>query len=336
MINNSTTAYKKAAELQDQAGDEILKAQWRVNKLSTASVTSYNTLADRKNKLDAQFSPPMTTAQYSALSSSYATLKSDADTYIAASSSAQESVFGVGNVISRASVDGAMAIVSSMTPVSFKTRQSLAKYVPPLVLAAVDLSLLAAALLVFVGAFYYFRGFFRSKLVLSGWALTMLGFVFLLLVGSVGFYSIVMSTEKFTSFTDFMGTVQGADRVAVIVEETGSPAVTGMHACADQIEAQMKAQGKATLKYYINGNGCTSVLPRTVGNNSSAVAYDTKPGLIAANCLDSIPDVPIFDLQYTQTTQAPAFTTVVTKQAIVKGNEAYYGKKQCDIANVLG
>ena len=34
---------------------------------------------------------------------------------------------------------------------------------------------------------------------------------------------------------------------------------------------------------------------------------------------------------------APSFTTVVTKQAIVKGNEAYYGEQpMCDIANVLG
>ena len=60
-------------------------------------------------------------------------------------------------------------------------------------------------------------------------------------------------------------------------------------------------------------------------------------GLTSSACLDNIPDVPVFDLQYAKENAAPAFTTVVTKQAIVKGNETYYGKTpMCDIANVLG
>jgi hypothetical protein len=131
-------------------------------------------------------------------------------------------VFGIGNALGRTSVDGAMSVVSSMAPVSFKTRQSLARYVPPAVLAIIDLSLLAVGIIAFVAAFYYFRGFFKSKIAISGWVLTFLAFVFILLIGSVGFYSIVLSAEKFASFTDFMGTVQSSERVAVIVEESST------------------------------------------------------------------------------------------------------------------
>jgi len=339
MVNNSTSAYRKTVEAEDESGDSLLRAQWRVNRLSKASVDSYNALAEKKNKLDAQLAPPMTSAQYITLAGKFDSLTSEAKTYVAASESAQESVFDFGNAFSRATVDGAMSVASSITPVSFKTRQSFAKFVPPLVVAAVDLSILAIAVIIFAAIFYHFRHFFRSKLMVSGWVLTLLGFTFLLLVGSVGFYSIVMSTEKFTSFTEFMGTVTASDRVAIIVEESGAPsdAVTSMHACADQLEAQARLLGKKSIKYYINANTCTRMLPANSSANSTNTTYSTTTGLSSSACLDSIPDVPVFDLQYAKENVAPAFTTVVTKQAIVKGNEAYYGKKpMCDIANVLG
>jgi len=337
MLNNSTAAYRTAIDAQDTAGDAILKAQWRVNRLSTASVSSYNALAEKENKLNAQLAPPMTSAQYLNLSAKFNSLSSEANTYVAASESAQESVFDLGNAFSRATVDGAMAVASSITPVSFKTRQSFAKFVPPLVVAAVDLSVLAVAVIVFAAIFYQFRHFFRSKLMISGWVLTLLGFTFVLLIGSVGFYSIVMSTEKFTSFTEFMGTVTASDSVAVIVNEGGvaSDNVASMRACADQIQSQAKALGKKTIKYYINANSCTRMVPLNA-TNSTNTTYTTTTGLSAATCLDNIPDVPIFDLQYATENSAPAFTTVVTKQAIIKGNGAYYSKKpMCDIANVL-
>ena len=339
LLNNSTSAYKKAVEADDDAGDNILRAQWRVNKLSKISVDSYNALADKKNKLDAQLAPPMATAQYIALAGKFELLASEAKTYVAASESAQESVFDFGNAFSRATVDGTMSVASSITPVSFKTRQSFAKFVPPMVVAAVDLSILAVAVIIFAVGFYQFRHFFRSKLMISGWVLTLLGFTFLLLIGSVGFYSIVMSTEKFTSFTEFMGTVAASDRVAIIVEENGAPneVIANMHACADQVEAQIKALNKTSVKYYINGNSCTRFIPKKSTTNSTNTTYDVTTGLSQSVCLDSIPDVPVFDLQYAKENVAPAFTTVVTKQAIVKGNESYYSKKpMCDIANVLG
>ena len=339
MLNNSTSAYLKAVDAMDSAGDNILRAQWRVNRLSKSSVDSYNALADKDNKLNAQHAPPMTSAQYISLSAKFANLSSEAQTYVVASESAQESVFDFGNAFSRATVDGAMSVASSITPVSFKTRQSFAKFVPPLVVAAVDLSILAVAVIIFAAVFYHFRHFFRSKMMISGWVLTLLGFTFLLLVGSVGFYSIVMSTEKFTSFTEFMGTVTASDKVAIIVEEGGAPneVALNMRACADQVAMQAKALNKTSVKYYISGNTCTRYIPRNSAANPSNITYDVTTGLSASTCLDGIPDVPVFDLQYAKENVAPAFTTVVTKQAIVKGNEAYYGKKpMCDIANVLG
>jgi hypothetical protein len=337
LLNNSTSAYKAAVEAQDNSGDNLLRAQWRVNRLSKVSIDSYNALAEKGNKLSAQLTPPMTSAQYIALAGKFDNLSSEAKTYVAASESAQESVFDFGNAFSRATVDGAMSVASSITPVSFKTRQSFAKFVPPLVVAAVDLSILAIAVIVFAAVFYQFRHFFRSKLMISGWVLTLIGFTFLLLVGSVGFYSIVMSTEKFTSFTEFMGTVTASDKVVVLVEETGAPseAIANMHACADQVAMQAKALNKTSVKYYISGNTCTKFTQK--GSNSTNITYNMTSGLTSSSCLDGIPDVPVFDLQYAKENVAPTFTTVVTKQAIVKGNEAYYGKKpMCDIANVLG
>jgi len=336
VVNNSTAPYQIALNSQDDAGDGIIKAQWRVNRLSKASIDSYNSLADRKNKLDAQFKPPMTSAQYTALSASYAGLTTDSKTYVAASASFQDSVFGVGNSLGRASVDGVMGVVASMTPVSFKTRLSVAKYVPVLVVGAIDVAMLAVGIMLFVGAFYYFHGFFRSKLAISGWALTLLGFVFVLLIGSVGMYSIIANSDKFVSFTEFMDTVKASPSAVVMMDETGvsSTASAAMKNCANQIEMQLRMMNKTVRKYYINGNLCNSIIPKA--SNGGNYTYEAKTGLVAADCLNAIPDVPVFDLRYSVENQPPVFTTIVTKSAIIKGNEGYYGKvPMCDPANVL-
>lgn len=335
MINNSTSAYQDAYEAQDAAGDQLLQALWRVNRLSPSSLSAYNSLADRKNKLDAKFSPPMTSAQYASLASDYGKVESDGRAYVAASATVEDSVFAVGNTFGRASVNGAVSLAGSMAPISFKTRQSVAAYVVPAVLGVLDLSLLSLALLVFAGLFYRFRGFFRSRLAVSGWVLVFLGAVFVLVIGSAGFYGIVLSTEKYTSFTDFYGAIRADSRAAVIVEESGVNSGTSLDAmrkCADQIELQLASIGKKAYKYYINQNSCKSVIPK--GGNATN-ATEVKSGLATA-CLDSMPDMPVFDLRYSEENQVPVFTTVVTKQAIFKGNAAYYGKKPaCDAANVL-
>ncbi|MFA6907702.1 MAG: hypothetical protein WC263_02645, partial [Candidatus Micrarchaeia archaeon] len=104
MLNNSTSAYKRAVEAQDASGDDLLRAQWRVNRLSKTSIDSYNALAAKENKLNAQLAPPMTSAQYILLAGKFANLSAESRTYVAASESAQESVFDLGNAFSRATV----------------------------------------------------------------------------------------------------------------------------------------------------------------------------------------------------------------------------------------
>lgn len=338
MINNSTDAYYRAIEEQDHAGDLLLQSMWKANGASQKIRDDYNALAARKLAIDAKFAPPLSKPAYDSLSQEYHKLSADTLQFIYSSGSPTDSVFAAGNKLERTSVDGAMTLASSFVPISFNTRQSIARYIPPIVLGVIDLSILALILVVFTGVFYQFHGFFRSKLAVSGWALTAAGFVFVLLIGSVGFYGIVMSTEKYATFTDFFGSAQAADRVAVIVQETGadSEAVAGMRSCAEQIRAQMALLGKKTIKYYISGSGCHRFMPVSA-NNSTATVYDETTGLLAEKCLNDMPDVPVFDLRYSAENQPPTFTTVVVKQAIFRGNTAYYAKKpMCDAANVLG
>lgn len=339
MINNSTAPYKAMLDSQDDANDRITQAMWRVNRLSPASIETYNSLASRKNALDDKVKPPMTSAQYAALEGDYQKLTSDARTYIASTATLQDSVFSVGNSFGRASVDGTVALVSSMAPLSFKDRQAMAKYAPPIVLGVIDLSILSVGLLLFVAVFYQFHGFFKNRLALSGWVLTGLAFVFVLLIGSAGFYGIVLSTERYTSFEDFYGSLRASDgRVAIIVDETGAsdPGSLAMKDCANQVAMQLAAIGKDKVyKYYIDGAACTSMVPKNVTGNGT-VNYSTTTGMSSQDCLNSMPDMPVIELMHSSTNEVPVFTTVVTKQAIFKGNDAYYAKKpMCDAANVL-
>jgi hypothetical protein len=332
LIDNATRPYNTALEAQDSASDNLLQAEWRVNRLSKASVDAYNSLVDKKNAIDYDFKPPMDSKQYAALTSRYNNLTIEAKAFISAAGGAEGSVFGAGNAFSRTSVDAAMGVVNSMSPVSFKTRQSVAKYVPPLVMGAIDLGILAILIIGFAWAFFHFRRFFRSKLAISGWVLTLLGAAFILVVGSVGVYSIVLSSEKLASYSDFASVLQGSQSVAIIVEKNGASdsAFAAMQSCASQIESQLKSMNKTATKYVITGDSCTLYSPKANGTG-----YDVKAGTASA-CLNTMPDLPVFDLQYSAKTQVPAFSTVVAKQAIVKANESYYNEKpMCDIANVI-
>ena len=119
---NATVAYNGTLAAQDKADDAILEAQWQVNGLSKDSVNSYNSLVAAKANLDGLFDPPMTTAQYLALSAKYQNLTSSADAFIA-SSSGYEGTYGRKRRVSRTAVDGVMVIIKGLMPTSFETRQ---------------------------------------------------------------------------------------------------------------------------------------------------------------------------------------------------------------------
>ncbi|MCX8195166.1 MAG: hypothetical protein N3G22_03620 [Candidatus Micrarchaeota archaeon] len=340
MIEDATEPYQKAIEAQDECVDQIIRAQWNVNRLSKSSVDAYASLVERQEEIDSKFNPPMTAQQYGELAKSYQQLGMDAKAFSeAAKNNLEGSVFLLGNAISRTSVDGAMALASSIVPISFKTRQSVAKYVPPLVLLGIDTAIIAIGLLGFVAAFYYFHGFFKNKLLISGWVLSMLFFVLLVLAGSAAFYVVALSSERHSNFGDFITYVDASGEAALIVEYGDAPpsAREAMGECADQVAEQLSSKGKRVSSYYIDGEGCEAIVPVPAANNSTNKTYQRISGKSAAECLNSIPDIPIFDLQYSESGEPPVFTTVVTKQAIIKGNAEYYGKKpMCDPANVLG
>jgi len=338
MINNSTRAYYLTVDAQDHAGDLLLQAMWKAEGKDQKLLNGYNSLAGRKIALDGKFVPPMTNSEYAALAKNYSTLSFDSQQFIHSSGAPTDSIFVASNNIERTSVDGAMTLAANFVPISFSTRQSMARYIPPVVLGVIDLSLLALVLTAFIAVFYRFQGAFKSKLAISGWALTAVAFVMVLVIGSVGFYGIVLSSEQFTSFTEFFSSVRSADKVAVVVRETGASndAINNMRACADQIQSQVSLLGKSTNKYYISGTSCRQFISKPA-NNSAGFYYEETAGLSSDKCLNGMPDVPVFDLRYALENKPPAFTTVVVKQAIFTGNEAYYAKKpMCDAANVLG
>ncbi|MEM4348697.1 MAG: hypothetical protein QXN37_03950, partial [Candidatus Anstonellaceae archaeon] len=323
LVNNSTSAYRQARSAQDEAADLVILAQWRTNRLSSQSVQEYNLLAQKKNQLDAKFSPPMTSKQYLSLASEYHNLSVEARKYIQMSYSFQDSIFGAASHVGHAMVEGAMSAISGAVPISFKTRQSIGKYAPLAIIAMIDLALLLLGIVVFAYVFYHFHRFFTSKLAVSGWVLTFIGFLAVLVIGSVGVYSIIINSDRAVSFDDFNRVLTGSKEAAIITNEQGvsQDAVEAMRKCAMQIRAELERQNKTTKIYYV-GSSCMVA----EGNKTSE----------EKDCLEKLPDVPIFDLHYSSENQPPSFTIVITKSAIFKGNKEYYSKLPCDPANVLG
>ncbi|MCX8197543.1 MAG: hypothetical protein N3G80_04505 [Candidatus Micrarchaeota archaeon] len=325
MINNSTLPYFEALAAQDEAGDLVIKAQWRVNKLSKSSVDAYNALAKKKNQLDASFSPPLSSSQYFSLASSYKNLSAEAKRYIEASKSFQDSIFGSGSKIGQAMVDGTLKTISGSIPISFKTRQSMARYVPMVIIAAIDLAILLLGIAFFVYVFYHFHKFFTSKLAISGWVVAFIGFIAVLVAGSVGIYSIIVNSDRAISFDNFEKALLSSDKAAILVDEATAPsgAIDAMRGCASQIRMQLEKMNKTAVSYFAGKSSCTI----QEGNKSSTVS----------SCIESIPDLPVIELQYSPQVETPTFTTIVAKSAIFKGNQEYYSKKPlCDPANVLG
>ncbi|VVB57882.1 Uncharacterised protein [Candidatus Anstonella stagnisolia] len=315
---NITASYDVAANAQDDAGDALLQASWSVNPASSNELSDYNKLVQRMRNLDGNFQPPLTNSQYANLTANYARLSSDAKQFLASSRSPQELAMGVGTTVSATSVDGAMSIMNTVVPVTFKARQQFSPVVLPVVLLLTDASVLSIILVVFVFSLIYMRHFFSSKIVLACWIGIVVLFTGFVLVGSLGlFYA--MQNSSISTFGDFYSQVKNSPKAIIIVDPTGADegAKASMLSCADTIKSQLRALNNITSSQYVmSGSICT---------------LDGK-ALSSAACAD-IPNLPIFNLKYSALKNSVQFTVVAEDEATITGNGSYYTR--CDIGNVL-
>ncbi len=329
LLNNFTAPYMELEDAQDTANDKLLAASWGIDKNDAARLEGFVALATRKSDIDRSFDPPMTAGQYNEFGAAYLSLAVDTEKFMASGNNAQKTVLGLGTSIGQKSVDGAMAITATMTPVNFKTRQRIAPYIPPVVLFLTDLSLLSMALIVFVGGMIYFRGVFAHKIVLGAWVLGLVAFAGFLLIGTVAFYyGILGQSSNMASFTEFFSQVQSSPSGSVISDISAATAegVVAMDSCSSQIEGQLLPMGKSVRRFEINGGTCRFL---NVTNETNVTVE-----VPANDCLGMIADEPVFYLSYSETSLVPQFSVVVQKQATIVGNAEYH--ERCDIANVLG
>lgn len=324
-IKDAAKPYNLTAEAQDTVSDLLTQARWKANSKISSSVSGYNSLATRKNALDSQFKPPMTSAQYAALESNYSKLALDARAFLNSQTYVTDSVASVGGQFGSASINGVFTLAGAFTPLSYSARTSVAPVIPPIVLLLTDLAVISVAVVMFVGVLLYFKTLFRSRTLLGLWMVGLFAFLFALGVGSIAIFAFVNSSANSGTFDEFMSSLTRAQVSYVALDQAGisAPTLAAMTGCANVVSAQTKSLfGKKTEVFTYSGDSCAWLS----GNNTAPMLRD--------NCFDSTVGAPLFIMHSANNSTVPEFSTVYVTQVDMYGDESYY--KRCEVGDVLG
>lgn len=326
---NALLPYNNALNAQNAASDALVQARWKTSSKISSAVAAYNALASRKNALDAQFKPPLTSAKYSALAGNYSALALDAQKYMDSQAQVSDTVSQVGSQFGAASVNGVFSLAAAVTPLSYSTRSSLAPIIPPFVLFLTDLAVVSVAVVMFVGVLVYFKGLFHNKAVLGLWMLGFFAFLFALGVGSIAIFAFVNSAASSGSFDEFLPNVMSSQASYVAIDQAGATPsqIASMSSCANFITAQVRKQfNKSAEIFTYSGKDC-----KWLGKNTTA---NTANGTMTREqCFDKAVGSPIFAL-HAGTPIDPKFSSVYVKQVDITGNEATFTR--CEVGDVLG
>lgn len=326
-INGSLEPYNATVDAQDRSKDLLSRARWKVNPNSKESVAGYNALATRKNSLDAQFKPPLTSVSYKALTANYSSLSSDIEKFLGSEQKVTDTVSSFGGQFGSASINGAFTLASAFTPLTYSTRNAAAPFIPPFVLVLTDLAIISVAVVMFVGVLLYFKSAFRNRIVLGLWMVGLFGFLFALGVGSVAIFAFVNSAASSGTYDEFLQQLPRSNAAYIAIDQAGatSSQISAMSSCADTVKGQMKSLfSKPSHVFTFSGKSCA-----WVGGNQSS-----NQTLATDSCFDKTVGSSVFVMKASNATHDPKFSTVYLSQVEVAGDEAYY--KRCEIGDVLG
>ncbi len=316
---DAAVPYTQTRAAQNHASDALIQLRWRILPSDTSAVLAYNRLAARKTALDANFTPPFTSAQYSVFNQSYNSLISDAAAVHASESA--DPVSRLGQRFSEQSVNGAFSLAAAVVPLSASTRNQLAPAIPPVALLAADLAIASVVLVAFIGLLLYFRPLFRSRAMLGLWMALLFLLLFGLGLGSVGLYVVINHNAQSGTLADFERQIALSNSTYIAIDQSGAPApaLAAMTSCAQNISGQLSARwNKTTSVFSYAGKSCS---------------WGSASNLTLTQCLDRVVQHPLFVLHYNATTSNPHFSTVYSSQADAYGTQDYYAR--CELGDVL-
>lgn len=317
-----TRSYRDTRVAQNHVSDVLAQVRWRVAGAADKPVISaYNSLASRKNALDANFTPPLASAQYLTLMRGYSALETDARKFLVSQGGAADPISSVGEQFGQASINGVFSLTDALVPVPAATRASMAPVIPPVVLLLADLAIVSIALMVFIAALVYLKPLFRSRRVLGLGAVLFFIFLFLLGLGSVGLFILIGQSAQSGNVDDYLNLLSFSNSSYVAVDRSGASAeaISSMTRCAANITGQVRERmNKSVFTFSYAGKTC---------------AWGSQANLSLESCLNKMGGQPIIYLHYNKTSAPPLFSVVYQKQADVWGDADYYGK--CEIGDVL-
>lgn len=320
LLVNGTKPYNDARIAQNHAGDLLTQARWSVHMSDKPSVAAYNTLAARKNALDANFTPPLTTGQYKKEQTAYAQLMNDTQSFISSQGSAAAPLNDLGGQFGQASINGVFSLTDALVPLSASTRTSIAPVIPPVVLFLTDLAVVSVGLVVFIALLVYLKPIFHSRVALSLLVVAMFAFLFVLGLGSVGLFIFINQSSTSGTVGDYVNLVAASNISYVAIDKSNSSddAIAAMQTCATNISGQLKARLNKTVTLF-SYDKSTCLLGNKTVNTSK--------------CLDQVAPYPVMYLHYNKTAANPVFSVVYQKQTDAWGDAAYYTR--CEIGDVL-
>lgn len=314
--------YSEAKDAQDKAGDALTRARWSLRTENKASVTFYNSLVQRKNGLDANFTPPKSAEEYKTLARQYALVTNDSNNLIQSQIPVTDAASSVGQQFGQTAINGVFSLTDALVPLPATTRNQVSPFIPPVVLLLSDLAIVSVALLTFIALLLYFKPLTRSRTLLGMAAAALFVFLFVLGLGSVGLFIFINQSAQSGAFSEFETLLSHSNASYVAVNTAGAPsdATAAMLSCAKNITGQLKARwGKPAYLFTYSNKTCST------GNLTN------QP---LEKCFASIGSDPVFYLNYNRTAAlAPKFSVVYQHQAAFFGDTSYYTR--CEIGDVL-
>ncbi|MEM2963151.1 MAG: hypothetical protein QXN01_01530 [Candidatus Anstonellales archaeon] len=320
-LKNFTEPYTSTSEIKENVTDELILTGWIVDRSNLEEVTTYRDLQLRKYELDKRFSPPMSIASYRNLYYNYSQLLNETKGFAKVHGSVKNTVYWLVGNIGRATVDGVLKLSTPFISINYKTRKTYAAIIPPVLIILTDFSLISLALLLFAAFIVRMRKYVIRRIVLLGWTATVLVFIFVLAISSLGFYALLNEAANAATFLEFKSELYKHNSSVIIVDNTNSTVGARLYlsSCADKVGSSLQALNLSYIRYEIEDENCY------LSGNTTAKSKDY--------CYSQIGDVPIIKLSYSPKNLTPKFFVVYTKEAHISGDALYM--KRCDISKVI-
>lgn len=315
-LNSSLGPYNTYVQERENAQNALLYLKYSISS-SKQDQVKYLNFVQKKESLDKQFSPPLSSTKYLEAAQKYIQLKNEIKE---ASVSQEPTILDLSTEkFGQASTSAFFALTDALAIFDISTKKSIAPLIPIATLLVLDIAIISAFSVIFFGIVIKYKQLFKNKTVATFWLVSFFVFLFFVVVASITFYFSLDSAQKGASLPDFLHLVIDNQKLYVVVvsNSLAADAQDAAKECASKISSIFKDKfNKEVIVVQSDQNSCVL--------NGKKVDY--------LECSAMTMGYPIFELRG-GSAEKIGFDVLYEKKATYQNNKE--GFESCQIAKAL-